>query len=147
MKEFNKRVEIRWSDLDPNNHLRHSVYYDFGAYCRMSFLNENDITTPVMLLHKIGPIVFREECVFKREIKFGDECTINLKLDKANANMSRWTMVHELWKSGDVLAAVITVDGAWLDTDLRKLAIPPAIFKAAFEMIPQTAGFELIEKK
>jgi acyl-CoA thioester hydrolase len=147
MEEYKKNVEIRWSDLDPNYHLRHSVYYDFGTYCRMSFLNENDITTPVMLHHKIGPIVFREECLFKREIKFGDELTINLKLDKAKADMSRWMMVHELWKNNDELAAIITVDGAWLDTTLRKLAMPPDFFKAAFEMIPQTEGFELIEKK
>ena len=66
--EYIKDVDIRWSDLDPNFHLRHSVYYDFGAYCRISFLNDNGITETVMREHKIGPVLFREECVFKREI-------------------------------------------------------------------------------
>ena len=28
---YTKPVEIRWSDLDPNFHLRHSVYYDYGV--------------------------------------------------------------------------------------------------------------------
>ena len=63
-----KHVEIRWSDLDPNFHLRHSVYYDFGAYCRVCFLDDNGITAEIMTKHFIGPILFREECLFKREL-------------------------------------------------------------------------------
>jgi len=70
-----------------------------------------------------------------------------MKLDKSTHDMRKWTLVHELWKQEDVLAAIITVEGAWLDTDLRKLVIPPAIFKTAFEMIPKTEGFAFIEKK
>ena len=142
MVAFEKKLEIRWSDLDPNHHVRHSLYYDYGAYSRISFLNENGITPELMLQHSIGPILFRVECKFKREIKFGDEMMINLKLDKAKADMSRWTMIHELWKNTDTIAAVITVDGAWIDTSLRKLTKPPEIFKAAFEHIPRTERFE-----
>ncbi len=141
MTAFEKKVEIRWSDLDPNYHLRHSVYYDYGAYSRLSFLNENGITPEVMLQLNIGPIIFREECLFKREIKFGDALMINLKLDKATENVSRWTMRHEIWKNGNTLSAIITVDGAWLDTKLRKLAKPPGSFKEVFERIPRTDKF------
>ena len=147
MEAYFKNVEIRWSDLDPNYHLRHSVYYDLGAFCRIAFLNENGITPQVMLSHHIGPVLFREECVFKREVKFGDELKVNLKLGQSTRDMRRWTLVHALWQQKDVVAAIITVEGAWLDTDLRKLAIPPAIFKTAFEMIPKTDGFTFIEKK
>ena len=143
MTAFEKKVEIRWSDLDPNYHLRHSVYYDYGAYSRVSFLNENGITPGVMLQYNIGPIIFREECLFKREIKFGDGLMINVKLEKATENVSRWTIVHELWKNGDTLAAIITVDGAWLDTKIRKLAKPPENFKTAFEQMPRTDKFKV----
>ena len=138
METYEKTIEIRWSDLDPNYHLRHSVYYDYGAYSRISYLNENGITSEAMLQYNIGPIIFREECLFKREIKFGDELMINLKLERTDDKISRWTMVHEIWKNKTTLAAIITVDGAWLDTKLRKLATPPEIFKAAFERIPRT---------
>ncbi len=147
MATFEKKIEIRWSDLDPNYHLRHSVYYDYGAYSRISFLNENGITPALMLQQNIGPIIFREECLFKKEIKFGDELMVNVKLDKATTDISRWTMIHELWKNGNTLAAIITVDGAWLDTYLRKLAKPPLDFKTAFDNIQKTEKFELIEKK
>lgn len=48
MEQFSKEIQIRWSDLDPNFHLRHSVYYDWGAWCRVEFLNEFGLTAEVM---------------------------------------------------------------------------------------------------
>lgn len=134
-------MEIRWADLDPNFHVLHSKYYDFGAYCRMSFMTEHGITTALMIEKNIGLIIFREECLFKREIKFGDKLEIFLKLSRCNEDASRWSMVHELWINGDTLAAMITIDGAWLDTKLRKLAKPPEVFKTGFDLIPKTENF------
>lgn len=68
MESFKTKVEIRWADLDPNFHVLHSRYYDFGAYCRMAFLVTHGLTPQVMSEHHVGPILFREECFFKREI-------------------------------------------------------------------------------
>lgn len=141
MQKYSKKIEIRWADLDPNFHVLHSKYYDFGAYCRMSFLTEHGITTDLMIEKNIGPIIFREECIFKREIKFGDEVEVFLKLSKCNTDASRWSMVHELWMNSKTLAAVITVDGAWIDTKIRKLAIPPQIFRNGFELLQKTENF------
>src|SRR5690349_16066331 len=124
MTDYIKPVEIRWSDLDPNFHVRHSVYYDFGAYVRMSFLTEFGLGAPVMVEHNLGPILFREECQFKREIHFGDAVTINLRLKKTSPNYSRWTFEHQLIKNGDTLSAIITVDGAWMDISKRRLTVP-----------------------
>ena len=132
MADYFKQIEVRWSDLDPNFHLRHSAYYDFGAYCRISFMSEHGLGPNVMAAHNIGPVLFREECVFKKEIKFGDEIKVNLFLDKTTSDFTRWTMTHEIWKNGDTLSAIITVDGAWLDTSIRKLTVPPDSFKEVF---------------
>ena len=147
MSAFEINPEVRWSDLDPNHHLRHSVYYDYGASCRISFLHESGITADVMVTLGIGPIIFREECIFKKEIRFGDQLMVNVKLGKSLPDNSRWTLKHELWKNSTILAAVITVDGAWLDTGLRKLAKPPAHFAAAFDTLPKTEDFQLRENK
>lgn len=141
MQGYSKKIEIRWADLDPNFHVLHSKYYDFGAYCRMSFLTEHGVTPAKMIETNIGPIIFREECIFKREIKFGDEVEVFLKLSKCNADATRWSMVHELWTNGDTLAALITIDGSWFDTTIRKLAKPPEIFKIGLNLIPKTADF------
>ena len=145
MESYVKHVEVRWSDLDPNFHLRHSVYYDWGAFVRMSFMMENNITPALMQQYHIGPILFREECVFKREIAFGDAVQVNLLLSAARKDISRWSMQHEVWKNGHTLAAIISIDGAWIDTHLRKLAQPPASFVSAFESIQKSAGFTWLE--
>ena len=139
-----RQVEIRWSDLDPNFHVRHSAYYDFGAYCRLAFLNDHGITPQVMLRHSFGPVLFREECVFKKEINFGDRLSIHLKLSHASPDFRKWTMVHELWKNETTLAAVISVDGAWMNTEQRRIVSPPDVFKTAFEAIPKSDDFKVI---
>lgn len=144
---YSKAVEIRWSDLDPNFHLRHSVYYDFGAFIRMTFLTEVGLSTDVLMQNQLGPILFREECLFKREIHFKDVVTINLVLKQCTATYSRWTMQHELIKNGDIVAAIITVDGAWMDTAKRRLTVPPAFVTPAMEKIPRAVDFKLMERK
>lgn len=147
MTAFKIPIDIRWSDLDPNFHVKHSSYYDFGAYCRMYFFTETGTTTQLLLEHKVGPILLREECVFKRELHFGDKVTINLKIKKATHDYSRWTLVHEIYKNGDKLSAIITVDGAWLDTAHRKLIAAPTFARKTIENLEFTPDFEWIVQK
>ena len=145
MNTYTKAIEIRWSDLDPNYHLRHSVYYDWGAYARICFLNDHGLTPSVLLQQHLGPILFREECLFKREILFGDIVTINIQLLKCRRDMSRWSIIHEVWKNENILSAVVTVDGAWIDTKLRKLTVPPQLVQHQFEAMPKAEAFEWME--
>jgi acyl-CoA thioester hydrolase len=141
MDAYIQPVEVRWSDLDPNFHLRHSVYYDWGAYTRLSYLGASGITPAFLLAHNIGPILFREECVFKREIVFGDKVTLNVQLLRSRRDASRWSMRHEVFKNADTLSAVVTVDGAWLDTGKRKLAAPPGEILELYERFPKSPEF------
>ncbi|MEO7312968.1 MAG: acyl-CoA thioesterase [Chitinophagaceae bacterium] len=147
MNYFSKQVEVRWSDLDPNFHLRHSVYYDFGAFMRTCFLIELGITPELFMKHHFGPILFREECVFKREIKFGDRVVVNASMVKARQDYSRWTIVHEIWKNDNTLAAILTIDGAWMDTAKRKLYQPESFLIEAFDKVPKHEGFVWEEAK
>jgi acyl-CoA thioester hydrolase len=141
MALYIKPLEIRWSDLDPNFHLRHSVYYDYGAYVRIAFLEEHGLTTAAMAKLHFGPILFREECVFKREIRLGDKVTIDVQLLKARPDQSRWTIQHHIRKNGDETAAIITVDGAWMDVVQRKLTVPPDVIQHVFEKMPKSEQF------
>lgn len=137
MPPFLKSLELRWADLDPNFHLRHSVYYDFGATARIEFLAQNGITVAFMQQHHFGPVIFREECVFKKEIRLSDTITIDLTLKQSNPDFSRWTMQHTIYKNTDTVSAILTIDGAWMDTIKRKLTLPPAEVIAAFGNMPK----------
>jgi acyl-CoA thioester hydrolase len=58
---------------------------------------------------------------------------------------SRWSIQHELVRGDGKLLAIITVDGAWIDTRLRKLASPvPPVVKDVFEHFPRTEDFILM---
>lgn len=146
MSAFIKAVEVRWADLDPNFHLRHSVYYDYGAFARISFLEEHGLTAAVMANYQIGPILFREECLFRREIRLGDKVTIDVELLSAREDQSRWSIRHNIWKNGDTLAALLTVDGAWIDIATRKLTLPPDNVMHVFSNMPRSSEFTWINK-
>lgn len=141
MTAFNRILQIRWSDLDPNFHLRHSVYYDWGAFCRVEFLNEYGLTADVMMQLQFGPILFREECVFRREIKSGDRVRINLQVTKSRKDFSRWSIQHHILKNENELCAVLSVDGAWMHIGQRKLMSPPAKVHEVFDLMPKAEGF------
>jgi len=142
MEHFKINVQIRWSDLDPNFHLRHSVYYDWGAFCRVEFLNKEGLTADVMQQLRFGPILFREECVFRKEIRSGDTVEMDLKIIKSRKDFSRWSIQHSIYKNHGTLAAVLTVDGAWLNVVERKLATPPAQVFEVFNNMPKAPEFD-----
>lgn len=145
MENFKKEVQVRWSDLDPNVHLRHSVYYDWGAFCRIAFLDEHKLSAELMQRLQIGPILFREECIFKKEIRLGDKVTISLQVLKAKKDFSRWTIQHTIIKNEETVAAILTVDGAWLDTAKRKLATPPVEVFNVFSEMPLDENFQWLD--
>lgn len=142
---FTKEISIRWSDLDPNFHMRHSAYYDFGAQHRVEVLEQEGLTMRAMQENHIGPILFREECIFRKEIRLGNKIIISTKIGKMKPDASRWTIVHELKNEKDELCAVISVDGVWMDTKLRKLATPtPEIVQDVMNGFPKTEDFILL---
>jgi acyl-CoA thioester hydrolase len=145
MEIFILPVQVRWSDMDPNFHLRHSVYYDWAAMCRVEFLYKYELTSDVMMKLQFGPILFREECVFRKEIRLGDSVTINLELLKSHKDYSRWTIQHTIMKNNDTVSAILTVDGAWLDTVKRKLAIPPQEVVHVFGQMPMGIDFQWLD--
>ena len=137
-------MQIRWSDIDANRHLRHSVYYDFGAAMRMMFLSEQGLTTKKLEEFKIGPVLLREEAIFRREIVLEDNINIDVELVKTTHDYSRWSFRHTIIKGDGILAAIINIDGAWIDMEKRKLAVPNEFIQKIFGSLPQSADFEWV---
>ena len=144
MQLFSTAVQVRWSDLDPNFHLRHSVYYDWGAMCRVEFLNKFGLTAGEMMRLQFGPILFREECIFRREVRSGDNVIITLELTKSRKDFSRWSIQHQVIKNDTIVSAVLSVDGAWMSMSERKLATPPNEVFEVFDQMPRAENFEWI---
>jgi acyl-CoA thioester hydrolase len=144
MNEYIKSVELRWGDLDSNQHVTHSKYYELGAHTRMSYFMEHGFTLDKMTALNIGPILFREECIFYRELNVGEVVQVTMKLTKARKDGSRWSVLHEIIKADGTLAAIMYADLAWLDTSVRKLTAP-AIAAAIVEQMPKADDFVYID--
>ena len=142
MSPFSHPIQLRWSDLDPNFHVRHSVYYDWGAAIRIEVLAEHGITPELMTREHLGPILFREEAVFRREIRWGHEYTIDLAVSKMRPDFSRFSFRHQIHRSDGVLCAVIHIDAAWMNTLERKLTTPPLFLTELVDLLPRTETFE-----
>lgn len=145
MEKFSLPIQLRWVDMDANKHLRHSAYYDFGAMTRVAFLSGQGLSTEKLEEYQIGPILFREEAVFRREIRYEDSVVVELELIKSTRDFGRWSMRHNIYKNSDTLAAVITVDGAWIDMLKRKLATPTELIQEIFERFPKAPDFHWVE--
>lgn len=148
-EQFSRVIQIRWADIDANRHLRHSAYYDYGATLRMMFLSENGLTTQKLEELQTGPILFREEAIFKREIRLEDQITVDVELVRATANYSRWSLRHVFTKGDGGVAASINIDAAWIDLTKRKLTVPGDFIKSIFEKCPRAEDFQFVssEKK
>jgi len=144
MKIFEKQFEVKWSDLDPNRHMRHTAYNDYAAHMRVKILEEVGLTMSKLEELAIGPILFREETLFHREVGMKDNITITASLIKARKDGSRWSFYHEMFRADGIKAATIIVDGAWLDLKKRKLAIPPSGMAELFLNMPKAENFEWI---
>lgn len=92
---------------------------------------------------KMGPILFREETKFFREVGMEGTITMTVALSKARADGSRWSFFHEMYRPDGIKAATIEVDGAWLDVVKRKLAIAPQEIAGLFLAMPKTEDFIL----
>ncbi len=142
MEKFILPIQVRWSDIDQNRHLRHSAYYDYGATARIALFSEMGLTNSKFEELHIGPILFREEAVFKREIKFEDKIFVDVQVTKALPDFSRWSIRHHLYKQDKMLAAIINLDGAWIDIVKRKLATPDEFIQKVFADFPRAEDFE-----
>ena len=126
----------RWADMDPNGHMRHSAYADFAADQRVVLLAKWGYDLKRFAQLRLGPILFREETKFLKEVSIGEEIVVDGQLAAVNADGSRWTIIHTIYKADGRVAATVTVDGAWLDLDLRKLTVPPVELSVAFSAMP-----------
>lgn len=140
-----KNLSLRWSDLDANYHLRHSAYYDLAAQERIDILNEYNISISLMKEQNVGPVLFKEQCEFKREIHLHSKIHITTKLLKMKKDASFWVIQHEFLSNEGQLHAILKVEGSWIDTIKRKLArpVPDFIFKG-FEAFPKAEDFEYL---
>lgn len=135
----------RWADFDPNNHMRHSAYNDYAAESRVRFFNAYKLSLIEFNKLNIGPILFKEETSFYREISLSDDITVEVLLKGTSTKGERFKFRHKIYRGDGVLAAEIDIYAAWLDLKSRKLTDPPPQIIEIFQHLDKTKDFETIK--
>lgn len=141
MNAFSKTYETIWADMDPNRHLRHSVYNDYAAHTRVALFAEQGLSIGRVAELGLGPILFREETRFLKEVPMSDALTVHCRLQALRKDANRWTFRHDLYRGDGNKAAVVTVDGAWLNLETRKLGTATGELIDVMQRFPRSEDF------
>jgi len=145
---FRRVFQVRWADLDPNGHLRHTAYMDYAAQARVAFLNDFGFTLERFQKLRLGPVLFREETWYLHEVRANERLRVTTELSGLSANGKHWRMHHRIYKTDGELACVVNVQGAWLDLAARRVVPAPAELQAAMRKAPHTQDFaEFVPQK
>jgi len=137
----------KWSDFDPNRHMRHTAYNDYAAEVRIRYFTHAGFPVDEISKDNLGPILFTEHTSFRKEIHSGENIVVNAKLFGLSENKSRWKIRHEIFNESGKVAAIIEVYGTWIDLVKRKVAIPSEKYDSLLEGLEKTEDFEIIETR
>ena len=141
-KPYTKSYMIRWCDLDPNRHLRNTAYGDYTTDLRFSYLESAGFPFARFAELQIGTVAFNEQSRYLREVNLWETITMALEMAALAPDGTRWRMRHTMHKEDGVVAAVIEMEGAWMDIKLRKLTVPPAELRDALLHLARSEDFE-----
>lgn len=142
---FSQIFHVRWSDLDPNLHMRHTSYLDLCAATRFSYLEHLGFNMQKFAELKVGPVIFSEHIKYLSEVRAGEKVRVNVRIAGLSEDGLKWKMHQEIFKESDgKLAATLEIAGAWFDVVKRKLQVPPDILKSKMNQLPKTEDFEVL---
>lgn len=132
---FSRSFDVRWADVDPNRHLRHSAFADYATHVRLQYLEDQGWAMSRFSSEGIGPVILREETRYKREVELGDVISVDFRVGHMSKCGRKWTVIQHITRRDGELCAVCTLDGIWLDLAKRRPLRPPADLHLAMTRI------------
>lgn len=133
--------QVIWAQIDANRHMRHSAYADVCAQARANMLAKFGLSLERIADSGIGPVLFREELVYYREIMADQHIHVTVEMTRYNHSNSRFSFQHTIFREDGTRCAVVNVDGAWIDIGKRKLTVLPKEWDIILEQLPKSADF------
>lgn len=144
MPALTTSCEVRWADLDPNGHARHTAFMDWATHCRLVAFASQGLTTARFHELGVGLVIFREEADYLREVSGDDQVTVGFEFTGGSADWKHFRIRHVLTRRDGVHCATVVVRGAWLDLRERKVVVPPEAIAQACQSLPRSAEFEVL---
>jgi acyl-CoA thioester hydrolase len=144
---FQRGFRVGWGDIDGNGHMANTAFLDRAADTRVLFFAERGFPAARFLTERVGPVIVRDELVYRRELRLLDEFTVDLEALGVSSDGSRFEISNTFRASTAEVAAVITSEGVWFDLDQRRPRMPPPDLDAVQRQMPRSERFREISPR
>ena len=107
-------VQVRFRDIDAFGHVNNAVFFSYVELARIRYLL--DVLQPATRFDRLPLILARVELDFRSPIEFGEEVTVETRVDRIGhtsfAMRHRMTSGTEGRLAGDVQTVLVTYDYA-----------------------------------
>ena len=143
-EQFSVTFRVGWAQTDANHHMRNTAFLDLCVDTRFIFFEQHGVPVAEFERPRVGPVVFRDEVDYFRELRLLDSVRMTLALGGLSEDRSRFRLRNELFAADGTLAARVTSTGAWFSLETRKLTAPPEAVAAALAALGRTDDFEVL---
>lgn len=143
--EVRRIVQASWADMDFNRHMGNTSYLNICTTVRLMHFAEQGVATADFERLQIGPVVFRDEIEYFREVHLLEKISVTLSLMGCSEDASHFKLRNELWKENGAKAATVVSTGGWMNVATRKLVVPPDSIRAALDNLPKLDPFEVLQ--
>ena len=126
---FRKQIEVRWSDCDANQHMRHSAYADFCAHTRVGYMIKVGMTQEWLKQQGLGPVLFKEETEYFRELFMGEMVEVTVEMGEPTGSAKSVQLVQNIYRQNGELAARHKAVFGWFSMTERKVVELPGLVK------------------
>ncbi|MFI5419563.1 MAG: acyl-CoA thioesterase [Nitrososphaerales archaeon] len=144
---FEQRFRVGWSDLDGNAHMGNSSYLDHASDTRMLFFALNGFTPARFASEKFGPVVVRDELVYRKELRLMDEFTVDYESVGLSADGVQFRVRNTFRNATSEIAAAVTSEGVWFDLERRRPRVPPAEIDNLMRALQKSKDFTEMPSK
>ena len=141
-ESFRCHFEVRWADLDGNRHVRNTAFSEYATHARFRLLASHGFDQAALETLRFGPVMMREEIRYRREVLFGDALEVTVRCAGLSADGSHWRVHQDVLRTDGKEAAILTIQGGWINLDSRRLVVPPAELSGVLQSLPRTRDYE-----
>ncbi len=127
---FEITFRIRWNEMDANGHVNNMYYQSYFDEARFDMFMKSGMDFDLMRSDGIGPVLYRAEFDYLRELKHPDEAVIRSWMEPPKDNRA---VIHQelLRRSDGKLVCKAKMHGMFFDFKNRKpFPIPDYILNA-----------------
>ena len=144
---FEQRFRVGWSDQDGNAHMGSASYLGYASDTRMHYFTEHGFTMARFASEKFGPVVVRDELIYRRELRLMDDFAVDFELVGISENGIRFRVRNTFRTASEDVAASVTSEGVWFDLEHRRPRIPPSELDTLMRALVRAADFAVIPEK